>query len=130
MPKIASKLFCLMPIVHQLIQSSYIMYKILRAYLCPFSLYKTYIRYSMPLSCFKDFNQGRKKFDGCNMDQINMFLIGTIVIFTLVIICLWFYTIWEPCIDRGIDSCIVLPDDISGHQSDLLASPGMLKTFS
>ena len=64
------------------------------------------------------------------MDRINMFLIGTIVIFILVIIFLWFYTIWEPCIDRGIDSCIVLPDDISLQHSDLLASPGMLKTFS
>ena len=65
MPKIACKLFCIMPI-HQLIQSSYIMYKILRAYLCPFNLDKTYTRYSMPISCVKDFNQGRKKFDGSN----------------------------------------------------------------
>ena len=128
MPKIASKLFCIIPI-HQLIQSSYIMYKMLRVYLCPFNLDKTYPRYSMPLSCVKDFNQGRKKFDGCNMNQINMFLsylFVTVVIFILVIICLWFYTICEPCIDRGID----LPDDISLQHSDVLASPGMLKTFS
>ena len=132
MPKIACKLFCIMPI-HQLIQSSYIMYKILRAYLCPFNLDKTYTRYSMPISCVKDFNQGRKKFDGCYMDQINMFLLNmlcTIVIFILVIMCLWFCTIWEPCRDRGIDSGIDIPDDLSLHHSDVIASPGMLKTFS
>ena len=44
--------------------------------------------------------------------------------------CLWFCTIWEPCIDREIDSGIDLPDDLSLHHSDVLASPGMLKTFS
>ena len=60
----------------------------------------------------------------------HMFLIGAIVLFILVIMCFWCYTIWEPCIDRGIDSCLDRSDDISRHHSDVLASPGMLKTFS
>ena len=86
----------------------------------------------MPLSCVKDFvkDSSGGKIGGCNMYQIDIYnsvLVGTVVILFLIVIC---YCIWEPCIDREIDSCINRSDHTSRHHLDLLASPGMLKTFS
>ena len=87
MPKIASKLFCIIPI-HQLIQSSYIINKKMEAYVCPLNLDKTYPLYLMRISCSKVFNHQAVKEQilmAAMTDNLTFWV--TFAIFVIVLIC-------------------------------------------
>ena len=105
--------FCSFAIpIHQLIQSSYIINKKLKAYVCPFNFDKTYPLYLMWISCPKVFNHQaveEKRLMAAMMDFGVLYLWVIIAIFVIVLICL--FVIFESCTihDDGDD------DDIYPH---------------
>ena len=83
--------------VHQLIQSSYIINKKLKAYVCPPNLDETYPLYLMRISCSKFFNlQAVEEISLMAAKMDNLFLWVTIAIFVMALICL-FVVIFKLC---------------------------------
>ena len=84
--------------IHQLIQSSYIINKKLKAHVCPPNLDKTYPLYLMWISCPKVFNHQAAEENSlvaAMMDIGFWFFSVTFAIFVIVLICL--FVISESC---------------------------------